>query len=568
VPKRKDALHISPTLSLPLTSVTQTFGILAKRGAGKSNTGAVMAEEMFRVGLPFVVVDPVGAWWGLRSSRDGKSAGLPIPIFGGHRADVPLEVHGAELVADLVVDERLSCVLDVSAFDSEGSKRRFLASFAERLFRRKGQPGHDDPLHVFLEEADDYAPQRGGGVEINRTLGAFQRIVKQGRARGLGSTMITQRSAVLNKDLLTQIETLIVMRTTSPQDRKAIAGWVEYHAQEKEMLASLHELKDGEAWVWSPWLDLTKRIRINRRATFDSGATPTMAQRKAPATLADIDMDVLRERMAETIERTKENNPEELKRELARLREQVRNPMTERVEVPVEVVPNWLREIIGRVVVDMSGLYELLHEAEKRAADQRVEQGAETARSHAPAASRVNGLDKPSGSLPDPLPAKDWVAASLNGLGTGEARVLTAIALNPSIVAGVGATRAQVTILTGYKKDTRNEYIRRLVKAGLVEARGDVVVATQAGRKALGDAPSLPTGERLRAWWLDRLPKGEREVFSCVLASYPDGVAREDISAKTGYKKDTRNEYIRRLRVRQLVGVREPYVIAAKELYE
>jgi hypothetical protein len=95
-----------------------------------------------------------------------------------------------------------------------------------------------------------------------------------------------------------------------------------------------------------------------------------------------------------------------------------------------------------------------------------------------------------------------------------------------------------------------------------------VVVATQAGRKALGDAPSLPTGERLRAWWLDRLPKGEREVFSCVLASYPDGVAREDISAKTGYKKDTRNEYIRRLRVRQLVGVREPYVIAAKELYE
>jgi len=26
-----------------------------------------MAEEMFRAGLPFCVVDPVGAWWGLRA---------------------------------------------------------------------------------------------------------------------------------------------------------------------------------------------------------------------------------------------------------------------------------------------------------------------------------------------------------------------------------------------------------------------------------------------------------------------------------------------------------------------
>jgi hypothetical protein len=50
-----------------------------------------MAEEMFRAGLPFVVVDPVRAWYGLRSSRDGNSPGLPIPIFGGRRGDVPLE---------------------------------------------------------------------------------------------------------------------------------------------------------------------------------------------------------------------------------------------------------------------------------------------------------------------------------------------------------------------------------------------------------------------------------------------------------------------------------------------
>jgi hypothetical protein len=34
------------SIELPLTAATKTFAILAKRGAGKSYTGAVMAEEL------------------------------------------------------------------------------------------------------------------------------------------------------------------------------------------------------------------------------------------------------------------------------------------------------------------------------------------------------------------------------------------------------------------------------------------------------------------------------------------------------------------------------------------
>lgn len=73
-------IRIADNLSFPDAAVTQTFGILAVRGAGKSNCAAVMAEQMWSAGLPFVVVDPVGAWWGLRSAADGKAPGLPIPI--------------------------------------------------------------------------------------------------------------------------------------------------------------------------------------------------------------------------------------------------------------------------------------------------------------------------------------------------------------------------------------------------------------------------------------------------------------------------------------------------------
>lgn len=84
-------LKVSKELELPAESVTHSFGLLAMRGAGKTNAARVLAEEMYDAGLPFVAIDPVGSWWGLRAGRDGKKAGgLAIPIFGGRHADLPL----------------------------------------------------------------------------------------------------------------------------------------------------------------------------------------------------------------------------------------------------------------------------------------------------------------------------------------------------------------------------------------------------------------------------------------------------------------------------------------------
>jgi DNA helicase HerA-like ATPase len=70
-------LNIAHNLTLPLDAVTQTFAILAKRGVGKTHTGSVMAEEMLKLGQPIVVYDPTGAWWGLKSSADGKRPASP-----------------------------------------------------------------------------------------------------------------------------------------------------------------------------------------------------------------------------------------------------------------------------------------------------------------------------------------------------------------------------------------------------------------------------------------------------------------------------------------------------------
>ncbi len=334
------AIHLGADKGLVIPSgvATQTIGILAKRGAGKSNAAAVLAEEMYDQSIPFIVIDPKGDWWGLRASRNGRGKGLEIPIFGGEHRDIPLEPAGGAELADVIAEQRLSAVIDVSLF-SKGKRLAFLADFAERLYRK-----NRDPLHVFLEEADDYIPQRlrekgGSGA---RCLGAFEDLFQRGRTKGLGATLITQRSAVINKNVLTQCETLLVLRTTSPQDRAAIREWIDYQGGSREVLETLPELEDGEAWIWSPhWLRVTERIRVRLRRTYDSGATPTDIKKGRPAArLTDIDLESLQQRFTDSVERAKADDPAELRKRITELERELRRASKEtpepvRVEVPI-----------------------------------------------------------------------------------------------------------------------------------------------------------------------------------------------------------------------------------------
>src|SRR6185295_12566498 len=106
-------IKISNSLTLPIEAITSTFAVFGIRGSGKSNLGAVMAEEIIKAGQPVVIIDPTGAWFGLKSSSDGKSAGLPVYVFGGEHADIPLEPTAGEVLANFVVENRVPVVLDL-----------------------------------------------------------------------------------------------------------------------------------------------------------------------------------------------------------------------------------------------------------------------------------------------------------------------------------------------------------------------------------------------------------------------------------------------------------------------
>ncbi len=574
------SLHLAKGVTFPTDTVTQTIAILAKRRVGKSYLMRRLAEQqLFAADQQIVIVDPKGDQWGIRSSADGKGPGLPVVILGGERGDVPLEASAGELVAKLVVEQHVSILLDLSLFRKH-EVATFMTAFLENLYRLKAREVYRTPVMLVIDEADAVAPQKPQRGE-ERMLGAAEDIVRRGGQRGIGCVLVTQRSAVLNKNVLTQAQVLIALRTIAPQDLAALNAWIDVHgtaAQRKTLMESLPALPVGDAWFWSPGWPTTDGIFVRAHVlpieTFDSGATPKPGVKPIePKNLADVDLDALKGQMAATIEKAKAEDPRELRARIRELEGQLAKAGTatpatkeKRVEVKVNVLNEPLMRRLEAAVKRLATKEVRSEEALRTATDARrrveeavraLERRLEEARRPAPdtySYGRIPSQRIPSGGTPLPPRPTSAHRTTARGAGDtslpkGERIVLTAIAQHD-----VGVTREQLTVLTGYKRSSRDTYVQRLRERGLVDVAGEQLVASDAGVVALGsDFEPLPTGDALREYWMQRLPEGERRVLQVLVEAYPKAVERERISDLTEYKRSSRDTYLQRLSARKLV---------------
>ena len=533
----KNKIHLSEGFSLPLDVVGEAIGILATRGAGKSHTAAVMVEEMFASNIQVVILDPTGVFWGLRGS--GEKDGLPIYVFGGQHGDLPLEPGAGEMLADLAVDDGHSFVLDLSGFDTKGEQTRFVRTFAERLYRRKAH--FRSTLHLIVDEADEFAPQKPLGRDEPFMLGAMETLVRRGRSRGLGVTMISQRSAALNKNVLALSETLIVMRTPSPQDRKAIEGWVSHHhlADELGVLDSLPGLRTGTAWVWSPVRDVLKQVDIRRIRTFDSYRSPKAGEIPAqPRKMAEIDLKELGKRMSATVERAQASDPRVLRRKIEELSLELRKrPETETTivkEVPVEVpvlsdsviaeletIVQQLRDtstqMIEPIIIKIDEI--MLALTERKRVDSRT--------------LRVVGSSPPVAQST----RKEEGPANNNGFvpSASQQKVLDAIAWLEST--GLDAPRLRVGFLSGYRQTGHfNNLISSLSAEEAIDYPIPGIVALTEKGKQLARYPveALTTAE-VHERVLSQLKPVQQRVLQIVLSKHPEDISRDDLAAEAGY---------------------------------
>lgn len=584
-------LKLADDLSLPLDAITQTFLIVGKRGSGKSNTAARLVEQFYRAKLPFVVLDPVDTWWGLKASRNGEEKGLDVYVFGGRKADLPLNAGDGALIADVLCEHRASMVLSVKHLSGR-ERSAFMVKFAQTLFQKWG----GGPLHVVLEEAHELAPQMSGGGSRRDNedgeaamLGAFKRLWKLGRASGIGGSAITQRPASLSKDITTQSEILIAHRTIGPQDVAAVGQWVKYHGEKLDILAELPTLPTGEAYIWAPEFPEGKALGLIRssillRETYDSASTPKVGeQRVEPKELAPVDLEKLRAKMSATIEKAKADDPRELRKTIADLKGQLSKAAH---NMPPKVQPAAAPKIVEKPVLKDSQIAALdtaigrMEAAIEKAAglltkpfaNVREQLGALTAAVQsvrqpalpmAPGAVRTVSIGEPRARpVPPARPAREAHDPG-DRLPPGEHATLTA-ALQYD-----GLDRKRLSVLTGYKRSSRDAYIARLVAKGLIEVNANALFATEAGRETLnGSFEPLPTGADLIEYWRQRLPEGERKTLDVLIVADGQDVPREVIDTNTGYKRSSRDAYLTRLKARGLVEFRgRGMVSASAELF-
>lgn len=532
----KLVLRLASKLTLPLDTVTQTLGIVAKRRAGKSYTARRVAEQLSKAGQQIVVIDPKGDWWGIRSAADGKGPGLPIIILGGERGDVALEVGSGEIVAKLVTEERVSVVLDLSLFRKH-EVATFMTAFLENLYRLKAQEKYRTPLMLVIDEADAVAPQKPQKNEA-RMLGAAEDIVRRGGQRGIGCTLITQRSAVLNKNVLTQIQILIALRTIAPQDLAALNAWVDVHGTEEQrdtLMESLPSLPVGDAWFWSPGWPTTDgifhRVTVLPIETFDSGATPKPGEKRVePRNLADVDLDALRRQMAATIERTKASDPKELRKQLASARQELLAKQVELVralesrdlkikEVPVLKESDFKRlaKLESHLESELMLLREKLHAIALKPLrePQATIHGLSPREIQASITRDLAGVHKPVPALP-----KRLTDETDKTLAPRHQEIINAIAF----YAAIGVPQCDKAQVAGFVTRSFNGNFRSdlavLRTAGLVDypTPGDVIL-TDAGKAAITMLPSIATQTDLHNLWLAKLAPRHAEILRTLLAA-------------------------------------------------
>lgn len=511
--------RIADDVDLPTDAVTQTYAFLARRGAGKTYSAGVFAEALLGGGSQVVVIDPVGVWWGLRLAADGNAPGIPIAIFGGEHGDIPLEPTAGAVVAQLVAEERLAVVLDISEF-TDADQRRFVTDFALNLFQLKKK--NRSPLQVIIEEAQEFLPQMVDAGSA-RMVGAVLRLSKIGRNFGIGVTLISQRPQAVHKGALNLTEVLVTGQLTGPQERKAIAGWINDTGMDAAALDELPRLPVGTVYLWSPqWLGRLVKTRFLRKRTFDASATPKAGDDvAAAAALRPIDLAKVQKAMAATIEGAKDNDPKALRARIKQLEafagaghEEHLRVLQDQRDAFRERCSSYERALhqAGVTITQVTGMANGMRalRASLAAIDALVDSEMQKHVAGLPDdIQRLNtALPDPPGPRisiddlvrPTPVPYRDFT-----NRGDGTKRILRALAeRHPTPL-----TARQLGLLARLKTSggSFSTYMSRLSVAGHITKDGGLVTITPAGLAAAGPVERPSSPHDLLAMWRARLPR-------------------------------------------------------------
>lgn len=439
---------------------------------------------------------------------------------------------------------------------SIGKQREFVAVFLEQLYHFKGEPGKQTPLLVVVDECSTFCPQsirKGseGGYEA-RCLGACETLVRRGRSSGFGFVAVDQRPASINKDVLTQLELLIVHRVTSPQDRDALNDWVKGHDTDgsaKEMFGSVASLTLGQCWAWSPGMDLFQLTQIRERETFDSSKTPKIGETVLdPTAFAMIDVEGFRSVLETSREDAKRKDPKWMEKRIQDLELQIENGLEseaienaealrqENISLRGEVSAANLillkvRDLLAKApVYTVADATELI--VEEHIAKPMMQDGP------IPEAVILGGSDMVRAEQPNFTPSKAPLLSpdDFDRISGPQQRILNALrSFEPLNMAECPKNVVALFAEASPRSSSFSNNLGSLRARGLIDyPRSGYVSLTPAGRAIAAKPLGVPTLVAFHQGWINKLSSPQQKIIRTLIGVHPNSMSKEALATETG----------------------------------
>ncbi|MEM4257868.1 MAG: DUF87 domain-containing protein [Candidatus Thermoplasmatota archaeon] len=146
-----------------------------------------------------------------------------------------------------------------------------VARLTKELFEDR-KLGKIPPFLLIVEEAHNYCPERGFGNAVSSSI--LRTVASEGRKFGMGLCVISQRPAKIDKNIISQCNTNIILKVTNPNDLKAITQSVE--GLTTQTADEIQRLPIGVALISGASIQIPILTEIRTRETNHGGKSVTI----------------------------------------------------------------------------------------------------------------------------------------------------------------------------------------------------------------------------------------------------------------------------------------------------
>lgn len=226
-PSNQQALSLAdnfrPDVDEVLGEGVLVFGV---KGAGKTNTGALFAEQFARFYVPMAVFDKEGDYWSLLTELpQGRLAvfantaeHLRLPGVRSEQIILVTTETAAQVGYDLMeYGYQIVFALSTFADDEERALLMIEVIRGMKAWAEAQPPEERVPAIIHLDEAAHWLPQDRSMTLLStetcsRLLHTFVELATTGRKRGLTPLLLSQRIADLHKAVMAQATIYIIMK--------------------------------------------------------------------------------------------------------------------------------------------------------------------------------------------------------------------------------------------------------------------------------------------------------------------------------------------------------------------